>query len=248
MPSQEKKEKVKQIKKWFEKSDSLLVLHYRGLKVSEANELREQVKGHELRAPGAQEHPYPHRARGHPEGGRWCPCSTGPSRSCSCSDDPAPVARTLREFSKGRKEFYLLGGMLEGRVLTGQAGRGVRDAPVAGGAAGAGARPMAAPLAAFVASAPGRYGSCSACSRPSRTRRPRRPRSRSRGRRPQAGAGAEPEAVAETGGGSEAAAAEADAGSSRRRRRPQVIERKAPAKKSVPTRGTHRGKQTDQER
>jgi ribosomal protein L10 len=44
MPSKEKKEKVKQIKKWFDGADSLLVLQYKGLTVSEANELRSRLK------------------------------------------------------------------------------------------------------------------------------------------------------------------------------------------------------------
>jgi len=32
-------------------------------------------------------------------------------------DDPAAVAKTIRDFGKGRKEFFMQGGWLEGTVL-----------------------------------------------------------------------------------------------------------------------------------
>ena len=119
VPSREKKDKVKQIKKWFEQSESLLILHYRGLKVSEANELREQIKsmGSELRV---LKNTLPKIALIDTPNEELAPLFEGPVAVVFANEDPAPVARTLRDFSRGHKEFYLLGGMLEGRVLDGK--------------------------------------------------------------------------------------------------------------------------------
>lgn len=119
MPSQEKKEKVKQITKWFEKSDSLLVLHYKGLKVSEANELREQIRGmdSELRV---LKNTLTRIALADTPREELVPLFDGPVAVVFVKEDPAPVARALRDFSRGRQEFYLLGGMLEGHVLSGK--------------------------------------------------------------------------------------------------------------------------------
>jgi len=118
VPSQEKKEKVKQIKKWFEQSDSLLVLHYRGLKVSEANELRGQVKGMNSELRVLKNTLARIALAGTPNEG-LATMLDGPVAVVFVREDPAPVARSLRDFARGRDDFYLLGGMLEGRVLTG---------------------------------------------------------------------------------------------------------------------------------
>jgi large subunit ribosomal protein L10 len=119
VPNQEKKDKVKQIKKWFEKADSLLVLHYRGLKVSEANELRKQISGleGELRV---LKNTLTRIALADTPREELVPLFEGPVAVVFMNDDPAPVARAIRDFARGRQEFFLLGGMLEGRVLTGK--------------------------------------------------------------------------------------------------------------------------------
>lgn len=119
MPSQEKKDKVKQIRKWFEKSDELLVLHYKGLTVSEANELRMRLKGM-----GSQlkvlKNTLTRIAVADTPSEPVTPLLEGPVAVIFIEDDAAVVARAVREFGKGRKDFYLLGGMLGGRVLTGR--------------------------------------------------------------------------------------------------------------------------------
>ncbi len=119
VPSQEKKERVKQIKKWFEQADSLLVLHYRGLKVSEANELRGQVKGMNSELRVFKNTLARIALAGTPNEG-LAAMLEGPVAVVFVREDPAPVARSLRNFARGRDDFYLLGGMLEGRVLTGR--------------------------------------------------------------------------------------------------------------------------------
>jgi large subunit ribosomal protein L10 len=119
VPSQEKKDRVKQIKKWFEKSDSLLVLRYKGLNVTEANELRIQVKGmnSELRV---LKNTLTRIALEDTPNQDLVPMLDGPVAVVFVHQDPVPVAKTLREFSKGRKDFYLLGGMLDGHLLSGK--------------------------------------------------------------------------------------------------------------------------------
>lgn len=119
MPSQEKKDKVKQIRKWFEKSDSLLVLHYKGLKVSEANELRTRVgeMDSELRV---LKNTLTRIALAETPREGLSELMDGPVAVVFVKEDPAPVARAIREFARGRKDFYMLGGMLEGRVMSGK--------------------------------------------------------------------------------------------------------------------------------
>jgi len=118
VPSQEKKEKVKKIKKWFEKADSLLVLQYKGLKVSEATELRTQVSGlnAELRV---LKNTLTRLALADTPKEGLVPLLDGPVAVVFVNEDPVPVARAIRDFARGRQEFYLLGGMIEGRILNG---------------------------------------------------------------------------------------------------------------------------------
>jgi large subunit ribosomal protein L10 len=118
VPSLEKKEKVKKIGKWFEKTDSLLVLHYKGLKVSEATELRAQVKGlnAELRV---LKNTLTRLALADTPKQDLVSLLDGPVAVVFTEEDPVPVARIIRDFAKGREGFYLLGGMIEGRILSG---------------------------------------------------------------------------------------------------------------------------------
>jgi large subunit ribosomal protein L10 len=116
VPSQEKKEKVKQIKKWFDKTDSLLVLHYKGLTVAEANELRVRLTGagSELRV---LKNTLTRIAVADTPAEGITPLLDGPVGVVFIKEDSAGVAKTLRDFARGRDEFYLTGGLLDGRVL-----------------------------------------------------------------------------------------------------------------------------------
>lgn len=119
MPSTEKKEKVKQIKKWFAGTDALLVLHYKGLTVSEANELRQTVTGQ-----GAQmrvlKNTLTRIALADTEHEPLVPLIDGPVAVVFVKEDAASLARLIRDFAKGRKDFYFQGGMLGPRVLDGK--------------------------------------------------------------------------------------------------------------------------------
>lgn len=116
MPSKEKKEKVKQIRKWFEGTDSLLVVRYKGLRVAEANALRRRIKdlGAELRV---LKNTLTRLALADSDKEALTELVDGPIAVVFARDDLTPVAGVIREFSKGREEFYLMGGLLEGRLI-----------------------------------------------------------------------------------------------------------------------------------
>lgn len=117
MPSQVKKEKVKQIKKWFDDTDSLIVLHYKGLKVSEANELRKILteQGGRLRV---LKNTLTRIALKGTEHEDLMPLIDGPVAVVFTDRDASVLARTIREFARGREELYFQGGLLEDRVLS----------------------------------------------------------------------------------------------------------------------------------
>ncbi|MDD5448307.1 MAG: 50S ribosomal protein L10 [Actinomycetota bacterium] len=116
MRKAEKKEEVKKIKKRLEKSDGVLLLCYRGIKVYESNELRRMLKtlGAELRVVKNS------LARIALEGTDKEKVSSlieGPVALVLTGDDPSSVAKALKQFSQGRKEFRLLGGLYSGRLF-----------------------------------------------------------------------------------------------------------------------------------
>ncbi|MFH1150631.1 MAG: 50S ribosomal protein L10 [Actinomycetota bacterium] len=119
MPSVEKKEKVKQIKKWFDKSDSFLVLRYRGLRVAEANEFRGMVvqNGAQMRV---LKNTLTRIALEGTDKEGLISVIDGPVAIIFAGEEPAGVARLVKDYSRGRQEFFLLGGMISGRVLDGK--------------------------------------------------------------------------------------------------------------------------------
>lgn len=119
MPSTDKKEKVKQIKKWFDKSDSFLVLRYRGLRVAEANEFRGLVTRNDAQARVLKNTLTRIALDGTDKEG-LIPLIDGPVAIVFAGEEPVTVARLVKDFSKGREEFFLLGGMISGRVLDGK--------------------------------------------------------------------------------------------------------------------------------
>jgi large subunit ribosomal protein L10 len=119
MPSQEKKEKVKQIKKWFDKTDSLLVMNYKGLSVSEANELRVKLKDMDSELRVLKNTLTRIAVADSPKEG-ITPLLDGPIAVVFVHEDAAATAKALRDYSRGRKDFYLRGGLLDGRVLDGR--------------------------------------------------------------------------------------------------------------------------------
>jgi large subunit ribosomal protein L10 len=116
VPSKEKIEKVKQIRKWFDSADSLIVMHYVGLKVSEAAEIRAQIKGggNELRV---LKNTLTKIALDGTDKSALTDVIDGPTAVVFVNEDLAGTARILKEFSKGRKGIYFQGGMLGSRLL-----------------------------------------------------------------------------------------------------------------------------------
>jgi large subunit ribosomal protein L10 len=119
MPSQDKKEKVKQISKWFDATDSLLVLRYKGLRVAEANELRVTLSEQESDLRVLKNTLTRIALKDTPKEG-VIPLIDGPIAVVFLRGDAAAAAKKLKEFSKGRTDFFLMGGLLEGRVLDGK--------------------------------------------------------------------------------------------------------------------------------
>lgn len=116
MPSQEKIDRVKQISKWFDDSDSLLVLRYRGLRVAEANELRQKLTSLDSNLRVMKNTLAKIAISDTPKEG-IVPLIDGPVAIVFVRKDAAAVAKVLKDYSKGRKEFSLLGGWLDGSVL-----------------------------------------------------------------------------------------------------------------------------------
>lgn len=116
MPSEYKIDRVKQIGKWFDEADNLLVLRYRGLRVSEVNELRRKLSGmdSDLRV---LKNTLTRIALADTPKKELTPLIDGPMAVVFVRRDPGEVARALKEYSKGRKEFHLMGGWLEGILL-----------------------------------------------------------------------------------------------------------------------------------
>jgi|SRR5450756_82633 len=117
LPSQEKKEKVKELKKWFEKADSLLVLHYKGLTVSEANELRSVLKDYDVDL-RVLKNTLARIALSGTSRESLVPFVEGPIAVVFVRGEAAGVARAVREFSRGRSDLFFQGGMIGEMVLS----------------------------------------------------------------------------------------------------------------------------------
>jgi large subunit ribosomal protein L10 len=117
LPSQDKKEKVKQLKKWFEKADSLLVLHYKGLTVSEANELRSVLKNHDVDL-RVLKNTLTRIALSGTAHESLIPFVDGPVAVVFIRGEATAVARAVMEFSRGRNDLFFQGGMIGDMVLS----------------------------------------------------------------------------------------------------------------------------------
>jgi len=117
VPSKEKKERVTQIRKWFEDADSLLVLKYRGLRVAEANQLRIQIRNNNARLRVLKNTLTRLALAGTPRE-EIIPMIDGPIAVVFTNDDLAPVAKLIREVSRGHDELFMIGGVFQGTTIT----------------------------------------------------------------------------------------------------------------------------------
>ena len=117
MPSKEKKERVTQIRKWFEDADSLLVLKYRGLRVADANQLRIQIRSNNARLRVLKNTLTRLALAGTPRE-EIIPMIDGPIAVVFTNDDIAPVAKLIRDFSRGHDEMFMVGGVFQGTTIT----------------------------------------------------------------------------------------------------------------------------------
>lgn len=116
MRKADKKAEVKKIKKYLEKSDGVLVLHYRGINVHESDELRRTLKalGAELRV---VKNSLARIALDGTDKEKVSSLIEGPVALVLTGDDPSLAAKALKQFSQGRSEFRLLGGFHSGRLF-----------------------------------------------------------------------------------------------------------------------------------
>ncbi|QQE78542.1 50S ribosomal protein L10 [Alicyclobacillus sp. SO9] len=116
---EEKKKLVDEIAKQFSDSKALVVTDYRGLNVSESNELRRQ-----LREAGVEfkvlKNTMTRRAAEKAEMTGLEQYLTGPSAIAFGYEDPIAPAKVLFNFAKQHKALELKGGVVEGRVVGSQ--------------------------------------------------------------------------------------------------------------------------------
>ncbi|MBN1289656.1 MAG: 50S ribosomal protein L10 [Actinobacteria bacterium] len=117
MPSEKNIEKVKQAGKWFKESDSVLLLHYTGLKVSEAGELRGQLIEQEA-ALRVIKNTLAKIALADAGREEIIEFIDGPTAAVFVSGDFAATTKSIMSFSKGRNGLWIQGGLLDGVVLS----------------------------------------------------------------------------------------------------------------------------------
>lgn len=115
-PRPEKVAIVEELKERFDSSAAVLVTEYRGLKVSELEELRR-----ELKAKGADIKVFKNtlvRIAASQSGNSVVePLLEGPTALTFVKDDPAAIAKSLREFAKAKPALVLKGGLMGGKKL-----------------------------------------------------------------------------------------------------------------------------------
>jgi large subunit ribosomal protein L10 len=149
LPNQEKKERVKQLKKWFEKADSLLVLHYKGLAVSEANELRGILKDYDVDL-RVLKNTLTRIALSGTSRESLIPFVDGPIAVVFVRGEAAGVARAVREFSRGRSDLFFQGGMMGDMLLSAEQVSSIASLPSKEVLLGQAVGRAAGPLSGFV--------------------------------------------------------------------------------------------------
>jgi large subunit ribosomal protein L10 len=128
MPNQEKVKLVEQIREDIEGSDAVWVVDYRGLSVSQAEELRRRI-----RAQNASYKIYKNtltlRALRELELPDMSSVLEGPSGFVFISGDPVSIAKTLKQFARENSALAIKGGLFEGRVLDAKQAIAVADMP-----------------------------------------------------------------------------------------------------------------------
>ncbi len=117
MPSKEKIEKVEEIRNLFTDSDSFVVIHYKGLRVAESNELRAELKKAGAKFKVLKNTLTRIALSGTPRE-QAISLIEGPIAVAFTKEDLLPVARAIREFARGKGEIYFKGGMMGERMLS----------------------------------------------------------------------------------------------------------------------------------
>lgn len=117
MPSKEKVKKVEEIRDLFTESDSFVVIHYKGLRVAESNELRVKLRKADAKFK-VLKNTLTRIALSGTQREQAVSIIEGPIAVAFTKSDLLPVARAIREFARGRGEIYFKGGMMGTRLLS----------------------------------------------------------------------------------------------------------------------------------
>lgn len=128
MVREEKKERVARIKDWFEDTDSVILINYRGVTVHDANVFRGELKsnGAVLRV---LKNTMTRIALTGTEKEKLMDYFEGPMAAVFIEGDPLVAARLVSDFAKGKEGVKVRGGILEQRMVTGEQIRSLSRLP-----------------------------------------------------------------------------------------------------------------------
>lgn len=111
-----KKQAVKEIQKWVQDANLVVVTDYRGLNVAEMNELRGKLKtvGAEYKVLKNTLTRFALQKNGLEE---LLPYTEGPNAMLFSSNEPVEPAKILFDFAKTHKNLEVKAGLLEGKVI-----------------------------------------------------------------------------------------------------------------------------------
>lgn len=116
MERAQKKDLIESMHASFTEAGIVIVLHYKGLSVAQADELRGKV-----RAAGASYKVTKNRltklALKDTDYAQLSDMFTGPTAVAIANDDPVAVSKALTEFAKKNEQFVILGGALGAQAL-----------------------------------------------------------------------------------------------------------------------------------
>jgi len=119
MPTPQKEAMVAQLREWIESAACAIACDYRGLRVTEINELRRLMRENDVDfrvvknrlALRALKEEFPEDLRGFFQ---------GPTAIAYTLQDPIKLARIIKDFSSKHKALKVKGGLLEGQFFPGE--------------------------------------------------------------------------------------------------------------------------------
>lgn len=116
MDRAEKKQLVESMNASFSEADIVIVSHYKGITVAQADDLRNKVRGANANFQVTKNR-LTKLALAGTAYEQLSEKFTGPTAVATANDDPVGVSKALTEFAKGNDNFVILGGALGERAL-----------------------------------------------------------------------------------------------------------------------------------